>query len=168
MALLSYAAADASLLAALREEVATAIEPGSTFSLSMKKLEECPLLLSMYAETLRLGVQIHIPRHTPHQSLDVGHCTIPNGRLLFVNTWLAHTDRAVWNTKDGAFPLDRFWARRFLVDVKDPFSGPCKIQHGVEDKPDLCSRASPTTSYSTEGLEGTWIPYGGKIFRFRP
>ena len=130
MALLLRIISDSSVLAEVQQEVAKAIMSSSQVTFEMKQLEQQPLLMSLYAETLRYGVQIHIPRDIPHQSLNIGGQTIPSKSILFVNTWLAHTDSAIWNTKDGAYPVDEFWPRRFIVDPKDPSSGPCKNQGG--------------------------------------
>ncbi len=73
------------------------------------------------------------------------------------NTWLAHMDEVVWNTKGGERPLDQFWAERFLVDPRDKSSGPTRkrVAPSPED-------ADKTEAYfCSEGLEGAWIPYGG-------
>lgn len=113
---------------------------------------------------MRHGVQIHIPRHVPHQALNIGDRTIPSDKLFIFNTWLAHTDTTVWNTKNGTHPVEEFWARRFLIDPEDPSSGPCKNQRSVDS--DLVFGADSTSKvrYSTDGLEGAWIPYGGKTY----
>ena len=95
MALLIHTLSDPSLLAEVRQEVAQVTEPNLPLKFRIKQLEQQPLLLAVYAETLRHGVQIHIPRHIPHDSLYIGHCTIPRGQLLFVDTWLAHMDQTV-------------------------------------------------------------------------
>lgn len=129
-----------------------------------KLLEKDPLILSMYAETLRFGVQIHIPRCSPHRPLTVGNSIIPSNKLILVNTWLAHTDESAWNTRDMRFPLDNFWARRFLVDPKDAQSGPAKPFNGQKYPSSIKSR---DIYYSTDGLEGAWIPFGGKFIYSR-
>jgi hypothetical protein len=150
---------DPSTLGEIRESVLDTIQPGKGIKFDMKRLEKKPLFLSMYAETLRFGVQIHIPRCAPHQELRVGNKLIPKDKLVLVNTWVAHTDEEVWNTRDGAFPLDTFWSRRFLVDSKDPLSGPVRKGHGQSQS------HSEGVHFSIEGLDGAWIPYGGNIFR---
>ncbi|OOF95349.1 hypothetical protein ASPCADRAFT_207821 [Aspergillus carbonarius ITEM 5010] len=118
----------------------------------------------MYAETLRLGDQIHIPRCSPHRSLALGEKTIQPNKLILINTALAHTDEEVWNTKDGQYPLDTFWARRFLLNSTDPRSGPLKpslplsraAKERQSDDPN-----TPRKEFTVQGLEGIWIPYGG-------
>jgi len=127
----------------------------------MGKLEQQHLLLSMYAETLRFGVQIHIPRFSPHKDLNIGNLRVPRGEMILVNTWLAHMDEGVWNTKGGAQPLDKFWPQRFLVDPKDPSSGPTKRKYGACEKTSSERRSAEGPHFSTEGLDGAWIPFGG-------
>ncbi|RYP77924.1 hypothetical protein DL769_003297 [Monosporascus sp. CRB-8-3] len=124
---------------------------------SIEELETIPLLLSLYAETLRFGVQIHIPRSAPYHELHIGEVTIPRNKLIMTNTWLMHTDENLWNTKGGEHPLDQFWAERFLVDPEDERSGPVKqkADPSTENKPEK------QVYFSVAGLEGAWIPYGG-------
>lgn len=131
--------------------------------IDLKALESHPLLLSMYAETLRFGVQIHIPRESPHSDLKIGTKLIPKGKMMLMNTWLAHTDEELWNTKRGTRPLDQFWPHRFLIDLKDPSSGPTK--RPIEAHADIGNRDEKhgDPSFSTHGLEGAWIPFGGRF-----
>lgn len=163
MTLTSHVVRDVSLCSEVRQGLADTIEPGAWLKFDLKKLEKQPLLLSLYAETLRFGVQIHVPRTSPHRDLNIRNMLIPQNKLMLVNTWLAHTDENVWNTKAGAFPLDSFWAQRFLIDPNDPSSGPTKKR----SQPRATTESSVGTArepyFSTEGLEGAWIPYGGKF-----
>lgn len=161
---------DPSVLEEIRASVHDAIEPepepGTThLKFDIKALEKIPLLLSLYAETLRFGVQIHIPRCSPHEDLHVGGKAIPQDKLVLVNTWVAHTDEEVWNTRDGEFPLDRFWARRFLVDPDDDRSGPVKRQQRHETTSSIIAGTKTDSrgrvEFSIDGLDGVWIPYGG-------
>ncbi|KAL8783455.1 MAG: hypothetical protein Q9195_009384 [Heterodermia aff. obscurata] len=149
---------DVSITSDIRRDFEVIVDLGSRIRLDMKKLEAHPLLLSMYAETLRFGVQIHVPRNAPHSDQKVGNLVIPQNKMILINTWLAHTDETIWNTKNGIFPLTQFWARRFLVDPKDPTSGPTKKQ--APDIKDLIRR-DDDVYFTTEGLEGAWIPFGG-------
>lgn len=171
---------------------------------STKDLESIPLLLSMYAETLRFGVRIHIPRTAPYHELRIGSgslvAPVPKGALMIVNTWLAHTDE-VWDNKNGQRPLDEFWAERFLIssgpssyasdttassgdrcsgDSQHPkvtLTGPAKKtaptssmsqvsrageNSGLQqDEKDMGTRSS-SVYFSTQGLEGAWVPFGGE------
>ncbi|KAM4054663.1 cytochrome p450 [Hirsutella rhossiliensis] len=125
---------------------------------AVQDLETVPLLLSIYAETLRSTVQIHIPRSAPFNELHVGGVTIPRNKLILVNTRLSHMDERVWNTKDGTRPLEQFWAQRFLVDPSDESSGPTRKRPASAGPGD---KAHGHVYFSTDGLEGAWIPYGG-------
>ncbi|KAI1290568.1 cytochrome P450 [Xylaria venustula] len=97
-----------------------------SLSPSIKELESIPLLLSTYAETLRFGIHIHIPRSAPYHDLCIQNASIPKDHLILINTRLAHTDHEVWDTHNGKRPLDQFHARRFLVDPNDQSSGPTR------------------------------------------
>ncbi|KAI1770960.1 cytochrome P450 [Hypoxylon cercidicola] len=148
MTLALHVLSSSSLLSSLRTSLS------STGPLpSIESLESIPLLLSMYAETLRFGVQVHIPRIAPHHELTIGGATIPRNKLMMANTWLMHMDDTLWNTKGGEKPLDEFWAERFLVDPEDPTSGPGKTA-GPRD-------GEKGVHFSTADVEGAWIPYGG-------
>lgn len=154
---------DSSLLSVIRQCVAESTEPENKMKIDLKTLEKQPHLLSAYAETLRFGVQIHITRSAPHRNLHIGKFSIPKNKLLLINTWLAHTDESVWNTKQGIFPPDQFWAQRFIVDPRDPTSGPLKKNGFIQDKHQAPSDNIERIRFSTEGLEGSWIPYGGMM-----
>lgn len=166
---------DAPVLDEIRGSVANSMEPGNkTLKFDIKCLEKIPLLVALYAETLRFGVQIHIPRCAAHQNLCINNKLIPQGKLVLVNTWLAHMDEDVWNTRDGEFPLDTFWARRFLVDPKDERSGPVRSRRqntlassaNAKREREYGSSAQSGERFSIEGLDGAWIPYGGRICSF--
>ena len=161
MTLALHAFRDESLLHGIRQGLqSTSDSESAAPKFDMRQLEKHDLLMSMYAETLRFSVQIHIPRTTPHRDLNIGGKVVPKNKLMLVNTWLAHTAEDVWNTKDNAFPLSTFWGRRFLVDPSDPSSGPCKkpaiTKHSQADAPERGN-----AEFSTEGLKGAWIPFGG-------
>lgn len=149
---------EAEILSQIRQGLAESVEPGTRVRFDWKKLERNPLLLSMYAETLRFGVQIHIPRTSPHRQYSIGNLFVPKNKLMLISTWLAHTDVTVWNTKQDNFPLSDFWAQRFLVDPKDPSSGPTKRR-----LPSYQRTEANGVHFSTAGLEGAWIPYGGMM-----
>ncbi|KAL9594944.1 MAG: hypothetical protein Q9219_006750 [cf. Caloplaca sp. 3 TL-2023] len=144
--------------------------------LPLQKLESHPLLLSLYAETLRFGVQIHIPRTSPHQPLGLGmrhNAVVPARQLLLLNTWVAHMDVRAWNTiSPQTRPLEHFWAQRFLIDPKDSTSGPAKAKGRNEERGEgstekKAEKASSSCYFSTAGLEGAWIPFGGRLLAKR-
>lgn len=124
-------------------------------------LAKVPLLASLYAETLRFGVQIHIPRDAPHHTVQVGNSILPKKSFIMMNTWLAHSDAEAWNTQDGRRPLDQFWPHRFLVYPDDPTSGPSS-KPCAPTAQGLPNESKKQAVFSTDGLQGSWIPYGSE------
>ncbi|KAG8425926.1 hypothetical protein J3459_008620 [Metarhizium acridum] len=120
------------------------------------------LLSAIYAETLRLHVSVFVPVLPLHGELDLGRWRIPQASWGFINAGVAHHNKDVWNTKGGLYPVDSFWADRFIVDPADPSSGPLRqgnrYQHDLSHDDD--SHGS-RPRFSLEGLEGSWIPFGG-------
>jgi hypothetical protein len=43
-----------------------------------------------------------------------------------VNTYASHMDEGFWNTRGGKYPVDSFWAERFIIDPADAGSGPVR------------------------------------------
>lgn len=122
-----------------------------------------PLLSSVYAETLRLYVKVHAAFMAPHEDVNLGKWLLPKGGIALTSSEPAHMDTTLWNTKNGEHPVHSFWADRFLVDPSDPTSGP--IIPELREKTLFQKRPANLESkpyYSTEGCEGSWIPYGGK------
>ncbi|KAF3069066.1 hypothetical protein GL218_08062 [Daldinia childiae] len=137
----------------------------ATWDIDMDKVLRKPLLSSVYAETLRLHVQAYITRCSPHRDVGIASWWLPKNRVCMVNTYASHMDTSFWNTRNGAFPVESFWAERFLIDPHDPFSGP--VRHNVPAS-QYKRPAPPGTDdeenkpyFSVQGLEGAWIPYGG-------
>ncbi|KAL8644236.1 MAG: hypothetical protein Q9226_007865 [Calogaya cf. arnoldii] len=161
MTMIMHVLRDTALCSAIRRDLLDSIEPGPRLKFDCKKLEKQPLLLSTYAETLRFGVEIHVPRATPHKNLSIGKMLVPRDSLAIVNTWLAHNDPTVWNTKKDAFLLESFWAQRFLVDPMDPSSGPLIEQDRRQDSDKTAFEEKKEIRFSKVGLEGSWIPFGG-------
>ncbi|KAE8402117.1 cytochrome P450 [Aspergillus pseudonomiae] len=168
MTLCTHMYRDSSLVEDIRIEVRDCIQPGTTSRFDLNKLAKQQFLLSMYAETLRFGVQIHIPRCSPHQPLSVAGATIQPNKMILINTGLAHSDESVWNTRNGQYPLDTFWPQRFLVDPTDKSSGPLRkdyiqpcVSPSTEEDKKMNSQAPTSRQFTLEGLEGSWIPYGG-------
>ncbi len=114
----------------------------------------------------------------------LGNWIIPQGNVILLSMYHAHRDQDTWNTgtAEEPHPLDEFWAERFLVYSGKPSSGPLNDRSADKHyampsimKPETpTSRPSPTFSlakvndspnsspqFSTEGLAGSWIPYGG-------
>ncbi|KAL7621629.1 hypothetical protein AAE478_008955 [Parahypoxylon ruwenzoriense] len=152
---------DRGLLKRLRKEILEHLGQRPARDISLKQLTKLPLLNSIYAETLRLHVETFFMVSSPHTDVSLGRWRLPKGRIGLVNSNLSHMDANSWNTKVGAHPVDEFWAERFLIDPSDPSSGPINPKiRGADTRPGRSGRGDVT--FSTEGLEGSWIPYGGE------
>lgn len=152
-----------SLLSRLRLSLAdkTHISPANALS-NIESLQKLPLLNSVYAEILRHYSQAYVTRCSPHNDVSLGKWTLPRNQVAMVSTYTAHHSEEYWNTKDGQHPVSDFWAERFLIDPKDPMSGPLRtdIEIPFRKAPkDLKPDDEPV--FSTQGLDGIWIPYGG-------
>lgn len=159
---------DPSLLQRVRREVHDVLDGEDCHikATDAKDLAKSPLLSSIYAETLRLYVQTLFVFTTPQADLRFDKWLFPRGALGLLYTGICHMDDSFWNTQDGRHPITAFWAERFLIDPSDPLSGP--IRPDLPERKDAarkqknpCSSGKPW--FSTEGLEGSWIPYGGKF-----
>ena len=149
-----------------------------------------PYLQSIYAETLRLYTSLFALRSVSHEDMLIGKWRIPKGKLIAVDSRVAHMNRGVWNTgsgtsiatnehdtDEGSCPLSKFWAERFLEFPNDPSSGPLSPRfrgskaRSTFSPPSQSSSASPVhpssakTSndphFTMEGLSGAWLPFGG-------
>ncbi|RWA06704.1 hypothetical protein EKO27_g8397 [Xylaria grammica] len=73
-------------------------------------------------------------------------------------------DENFWNTMGGKYPVNSFWAERFLIDPLDPSSGPGRddVPSTVYQSPVAPKAEGPEKGvfFSVKGLEGAWIPYG--------
>ncbi|KAL8636074.1 MAG: hypothetical protein Q9228_006491 [Teloschistes exilis] len=139
-------------------------------SLKVESVCNVPILQSMYAETLRLYTSLLSLRSATHGDFTLDGFTIPRHELIAVDSRVTAMDKIIWNTRadegkeEGPLPLDCFRAEIFLVYPQDPASGP--LRGGQSDQ-----QMRPTTSahntncnslrFTTEGLGGVWIPYGG-------
>jgi hypothetical protein len=84
--------------------------------------------------------------------------------MCIVNTYASHMDSDFWNTREGKFPVEKFWAERFVIDPKDPTSGPVRgnIPESIYKRPRGPSdQGDDEAFFSLEGLRASWIPYGG-------
>ncbi|KAF2805344.1 cytochrome P450 [Mytilinidion resinicola] len=148
------------LVARVRKSVDSQRDSNNPSALDVERLLQNPLLSSIYAETLRMYVKSYFVASSPHADVALGRGWLPKGEIALVNSGIAHMDARVWNTKSGVYPVDSFWADRFITDPRDPSSGP--VKPGVERQ----ARGEPTAEktepyFSLDGLEGSWIPYGG-------
>lgn len=135
---------DPELLANLRAEVDTcAVHSDNGLHFNIEHLLRLPLLQAVYAETLRLRMHFYIIRMPDRVDIDVQNWVLPRQKVIVTPTTVAHMDPERWSTGlNGEHPLDQFWVGRFL-------KYPTKHIHGS------------TPEFSTKGLEGSWIPFGG-------
>jgi cytochrome P450 len=123
------------------------------------------LLSGIFAETLRLYVTVFVPVINMHGDLDLGRWRIPQGSYGLMNAGIAQRNEDVWNTRQGAHPVDSFWADRFIVDPADPESGPVRPEarqkYGAASSAGAEADVPDKPYFSTEGLDGSWIPFGG-------
>lgn len=134
----------------------------------IEKLIRQPLLQSIYAETLRLRVHVYMTRCPERQNLEINGWKFPKDKVVLVSSHPAHLDENAWNFgPNNSQPLNKFWAERFLIYPNDPSSGPQKKKtqqyknnsSPVQHTPELEAQAEP--EFSTTGMQGSWIPYGG-------
>ena len=137
----------------------------------------------MYAETLRLRFAGIILRGV-EDDITLGDCFIPQKYAIALSTYHAHRNEESLNSNTVKEPhaLNEFWAERFLVY---PGNGNAPLKSGSKDKHDATisnlesettTNSSPSSTpiaaklndnpivsphFSTEGLAGAWIPYGG-------
>ena len=142
----------------------------SSAVVDVERLSSVPILLSMYSETLRVYTSLFSMRSALHGDFKIGPYTIPQGKLIAVDSSVSAMDSRVWNSrakeseKDEDQSVEQWWAERFLVKSRDPPSGPfCSpesdaVAAGRTDYPLV---PFGNKRYSTEGLAGAWTPYGG-------
>lgn len=133
---------DPTLLRRVRAEV-DSVPVAANGTPDVKRLTELPLLQSVYAEVLRLYVDVIILRNLETDlTLPIGHggdgtpqVHLPKGGILNVPNWAVHHDPAAW---PGVVPPDEFDAERFLVP---------------DEKGGM--------TFSLGSMPGRWAPFGG-------
>jgi len=144
---------DAELLERVQAELSNAIirpETGESrlpFRFDLDAITASPLLQSVYAEVLRMYVSLFHNRSPVEGDYSLGPYKFKQGDLVCVSTNVASNYSRAWDgrTDNGRHPLNEFWAERFLVPDK-------KDDNGNND--------GTLKKFSTEGLEGAWMPYG--------
>ncbi|KAI4859213.1 cytochrome P450 [Hypoxylon rubiginosum] len=116
-----------------------------------------PLLQSVYAETLRLRVAALIVREAAQRDFSFCGWRIKKGEVLTVSSHTEAMNQEVWGVGGdlSSHALDKFWSHRFLVNPDDSNSGPLRNPRTKR------AAGNKDLSFSTDGLAGTWIPYGG-------
>lgn len=128
------------------------------------KILSLPLLQSIYAEMLRLRVEVQTIFTSDQEDIRINEWRFPKKSLVVVPAGAAHRDPNFWNTKNGKHPLSEFWADRFLAYPNDPHSGPRKISivdgSGMSEQlpHDVTERGNP--KFVSSGLANSYMPYG--------
>lgn len=144
---------DPELLASVRAEVDTCAFKcaDGCIQFDIDQLLRLPILQAVYAETLRLRMHFYIIRTSHTVAMNIRDWLIPRRKVIVTPTTVAHMDSKAWSTGlKNEHPVDQFWIGRFL-------KYPSKSANDKSKPHD--SDSSPT--FSTKGLEGSWIPYGG-------
>lgn len=154
---------DKDLLARVRNDIQHYVGQGSVQNVDPHHFsKDMPLLSSLYAETLRVYIKVYSVYSSPHADVDLGKWVLPKGALAVLNSEPSHMDATFWNTKGGKYPVNSFWADRFLVDPSDSDSGP--TNPAFRRRTTAAEKDGAKDPYfSTDGCEGAWIPYGGSL-----
>jgi cytochrome P450 len=167
---LFFISKDPSLKRRVEAEMSTATKTSTSTNpveFSIKKLTDGPLLQSVYAETLRLRVAVQLNRTPEHGDYMLGPWRMQRGRMITLNTLIAGQIGSLWSQggEGDPHPLTDFWGERFLVYPDDPTSGPLKSladkNKGGSTKKVLDPEKRPEPTFTTEGLAGGFVPYGG-------
>ncbi|KAL8860686.1 MAG: hypothetical protein Q9178_003039 [Gyalolechia marmorata] len=153
---------DKRLLCRVREELTNIRFRGIADEEDIAKLMTSPLLQSIYNELLRLRVEVQTIFSSGDEEIHLSNCRIPKGSLVVVPAGDAHKDPSVWNTRSGQYPLNHFWADRFLVYQGDPQSGPQKALGSDSDTARSCrhSHGEAKPKLALSGLADTFMPFG--------
>jgi cytochrome P450 len=149
---------DPNLLRRVRSELDKISEAPEDHGRWVEELMALPLLQSIYAEMLRLRVDVQTVFRDNNKDIQINRWTFPKKSLLLVPTRLAHRDENYWNTCNGQYPLDRFWSDRFLTRHGDPESRPSRCARPQSELSKDESKQKP--KFITAGTADSWIPYG--------
>ncbi|KAH8746781.1 cytochrome P450 [Diaporthe sp. PMI_573] len=135
----------------------------------MDKLMRAPLLSSVYHETLRLRVAGTVGRRCPGSDFYlVGGRQIRRNELIMFTNWVGGLDESFWNTGPllsgikPAYPVETFWAERFLRYPDEPHGGPLR-RSGVPERRNGSRTVEDDRNAQlvTSGIQGHWFPFGG-------
>ncbi|KAI1753724.1 Pfs, NACHT and ankyrin domain protein [Xylaria castorea] len=144
---------DPELLAGLRAEVdsCTIESADGRIRFDTDRLFRLPVLQAIHAGTLRLRMHFYIIRMADRVDMNIRDWIIPRRKVIVTSTTVAHMDSKAWNTGlNNEHPVEQFWIGRFL---KYPYAS-------ASDKAQPHNFVQPPI-FSTKGVEGSWIPYGG-------
>lgn len=152
---------DKPLLSRIRAELAAVNFQGIASGQDIKTLLSLPLLQSVYAETLRLRVEVQTIFTSDQEDICINEWRFPKNSLIVVPAGAAHRDPNFWNTKNGEHPVGHFWADRFLAYPNDR-----SPQNTTTGGVDLGEKLSHTATehgkpkFVSSGLANSYMPYG--------
>lgn len=153
------------ILPELRSAVVTPASPSdnnrpATFDLS--PVLSSPLAQSVYAEVLRMRISLLLNRSPDHKDHRIGPWTLKKGAYMTLSSAYIGYHSKAWEpyTDGGKAPIDEFWAERFLVPDEDKSSSVPPIETAKSSLDDE-KKNEPKMRFSTEHLDGIWVPYGG-------
>ncbi|KAF1961949.1 hypothetical protein CC80DRAFT_200630 [Byssothecium circinans] len=146
---------DTNLLNRVRENIEENISHATPADANLSERVKDPLLSSIQAEVLRLYVNVCIMVNSPHSDVPLGRWWMPKGSTALVHFGITHMDDSFWNTKDELHPVKSFWADRF---VTYPHDRPKSRNNNLPNP----QRNDGKPWCSLQGLEASWMPYGGK------
>ena len=151
---------DPLLLSRIRAELAAANVTDITSPEDIEKILALPLLQSVHSEVLRLRVEVQSVFTSATEEIRINEWRFPKKSLILVPTGPAHRDPNFWNTRDGKYPLDTFWADRFLAYPNDPRSGPIRKSEAAIGKAACKQTQDNTPRYISTGMNDSFMPYG--------
>lgn len=155
---------DFKLLFRVQSAVENAANSTSKLSFNIKTFEKQSFMLSMYVETFRLFVQIFVTRCSSHTIVHINNWLFSKNKISMMSFHSTHMNAEIWNIKGDVHFLDKFWAKRFLIDFNDSENDSIKmnvIGHESADSKKLIY-SMDEVRFFFEDLEGSWIPYEDK------
>ncbi|KAH8651483.1 cytochrome P450 [Tricladium varicosporioides] len=154
---------DDDLLSRVRGELKAAKFEGVTSKDQADKLLSLPLLNAIYAEVLRLRVDVYHIFHSIRDRIQLKEWSYPERSVVVIPTKVAHMDENEWNTINGLKPLNKFWADRFLEYPNDPESGPAKrkpTSSRHSESPPQINPGKGSPKFKDTGVADIFVPYG--------
>ena len=157
---------DENLLRRVQAELISIDFQGVSSNSDVEKLLSLPLLQSIYSELMRLRVEVQTIFNSEKEDIIVNEWRFPKKSLVIVPAGAAHRDINFWNTQNGRYSLDEFWAERFLVYPNDPDSGPHRntmnnLQSGkCREGASKSNGTLDKPKHVSSGLADSFLPYG--------
>ncbi|KAH7074914.1 cytochrome P450 [Paraphoma chrysanthemicola] len=163
---------DPSLMTIVRDEFERSLQQPthpSTSGFDLPVLLKQPYLQAVFAETLRLRNHIFITRYPDPHDMLVNGWRLPAKSMVMTCSTVQHMNEDLWSTgHNRSHPLDTFWAGRFLSSPSDASTiskerrdSAMSLEPSDQPRTKDFGQATSGIEFSTKGLEGAWIPFGG-------